>query len=1159
MVGAQRFTSVCRYTKVGKIILTVGFLGIFLSAYSQTLNERERVYTLSDTILLDTLSISPNSVTVFTLNGTIIPSFHYVVDYSNAFLYWINKPNTDSIKIKYQVLSIRLNPIFRNKNPDIIGEKALGAENPFIYKVEEKRPEVFQFGGLNSSGSISRGIGIGNTQDLSVNSNLVLQLSGKLSDDIEITAAISDDNIPIQPEGNTQQIQDFDKVFIELKKDKNILTVGDFELRRPESYFLNFFKKTKGGMFRTELETENGATIKASVAGAVAKGKYTRNNILGIEGNQGPYRLVGDNGEFFIIVLSGTERVFIDGIAQVRGEENDYVIDYNTSEITFTSRRLITANSRISIEFEYSDRNYARSLFFVNTEYRTSKLAFKFNAYSEQDSRNQPLQIDLTDNQKLFLQSIGNDISQAFFPNIDSIGFNENEILYKKIDTLGFTDVYVYSTNPDKAKFRLGFTFVGANKGDYRIDNTSNANGRVFRWIAPQNGIPQGDHAPIVLLITPKSSRLYTIGADFTPNKNTLISTEIGLSDNDVNLFSGIGNEQNKGAAYRILAQNTANLTGNLKLITQANYEFKNTNFRTPERYRPVEFERDFSLPTNSGPQTEHLGGIAVGLLLKESARLNYQFNTFQQPQNYKGFLHAIGSSIQLKNFSIKYNGSLLSAESGSRESTFLRQRLEAAKSLAKLTFGVLGEQERNINRNQGTDSLSLQSFAFDRMQLSLQNADTAATFFRITAERRLDYLPKGNALLTATIANNAGIDLELTGSKISTLRLGANYREVEFKNFGINNNNERNLIGRAQYDLNLGKGFFQSGTFYELGTGQEPKREFIYLEVAAGQGVFAWIDYNGNGIKELNEFEIAAFPDQARFIRIARPSNEFVRTNSVSFNQTFNLNPASVWRNAEGIKKWFSRFANQTAIRINRKVLANSGIPVFNPFQLTISDTSLITLNAFLRSTLFFNRSNPVFGADLSYQGNSAKSLLSNGFDTRSRNETTLKTRWSVSKETILVFTGKTGIKDFNSELFINRNYKIDFYELGSELGFQFSNILRLSFNYAFISQKNEINFGGEISKNNRLGTEFRYNQLTKGSLVAKLNYINNNYTGLSNSPVAFEMLEGLQRGNNLTWGLQIQRSLKGGLQLNLNYDARKSPTIPIVHSGGVQLRAVF
>ena len=98
--------------------------------------------------------------------------------------------------------------------------------------------DVFGMGGLNKSGSISRGILFGNNQDLSVNSSLNLELNGKLTDKINVKASVTDNTIPIQAGGNTLELQDFDQVFITLSDDRQELTAGDFVLQRPKSHFL---------------------------------------------------------------------------------------------------------------------------------------------------------------------------------------------------------------------------------------------------------------------------------------------------------------------------------------------------------------------------------------------------------------------------------------------------------------------------------------------------------------------------------------------------------------------------------------------------------------------------------------------------------------------------------------------------------------------------------------------------------------------------------------------------------------------------------------------------------------------------------------------------------------------------------------------------------
>jgi len=67
------------------------------------------------------------------------------------------------------------------------------------------------------------------------------------------------------------------------------------------------------------------------------------------------------------------------------------------------------------------------------------------------------------------------------------------------------------------------------------------------------------------------------------------------------------------------------------------------------------------------------------------------------------------------------------------------------------------------------------------------------------------------------------------------------------------------------------------------------------------------------------------------------------------------------------------------------------------------------------------------------------------------------------------------------------------------------------------------------------------------------------NKFDGDALTPVAFQMLEGLQPGQNMTWRLLIQKNLTDYLDININYQGRKSETSQTIHNGNIQLRAYF
>lgn len=1145
--------------KWGIISLLVILVNTGLKAQLNINQRIKKITTTKAAISLDSLSIVPQSVTVHYDGNVSADTSLYQIDYPKATFLWKGAEGI-TLTLTYKVFPILFSKSYFHKDIKLIEQLPIDNSSFYVYKPQTVENTLFSMKGLNKSGSISRGIMFGNNQNLSVNSNMVLQMSGKITNDIEILAAISDDNLPIQPDGNTQQLNEFDRVFVQLKKDSTMLTAGDYELKRPDSYFMNFYKRTQGAMISHDFKTEKGIKSSTTVAAAVAKGRSARNQITGQEGNQGPYRLTGNNGETYIVVIAGTERVYIDGVPLVRGQDNDYVIDYNTAEITFTAKQLINLNTRISVEFEYSDKNYSRSLTFLNQRFETDKLAFRLNYYNEKDNRNQPFLQTLNDAQKQFMAGLGGNISQAYYPNVTEVEFNENEILYEKLTSVGGLEYYRYSTDPQLAKYRVGFSYIGEGRGNYRLNNQSAANGKVYEFVEPVGGAMQGSYEPITLLITPKQQQLITIAADFKPQKQTLFSSEFAVSNNNVNLFAdkSAANLTGHGLKLDALHPFLLNEKG-LKLNTSANYEYVSKTFKPIERYRAIEFNRDFNLDATITEATEHLFSAGAQLFKNDTQNIGYTLNTFIREGQYKGYLHKVNALYKAGKYGLKYEGSLLNSDATTNDGTFFKHYLDVNREVFNLVAGFVFEQQQNTTADKQTDVLTGNSFSYHIYKLYLQSKAKQSNRYKIDYNFRQDQLPRGAELLNSSHSQSVNVGVDLTKNVNSTLSLTAGYRKTGYTNGFANVNNDENLVGRLDYNLNAMKGFINTSIYYEVGNGQEPRREITYLEVLPGQGIYAWNDYNGNGIKELDEFEISRFPDQAKYIRIFTAGTQYVRTNFTGINQSIRITPSAILKGEKGFPKFVNRFTNQLSYKIDRKILAANGLEVYNPFHTGIDAANLISLSSFLRNTLFFNRNNPKFGIDFNYLADGGKSFLSNGFDSRKRNETGLRIRTSPMRSTNVNLTLNQGKKNYNSELFTQRNYQINYLELLPEFNYQFSTDLRLTFAGVYGNQRNADLYGGEKNTNLTFTTESRYNVLKKGVLTGKISYINNKFTGNSNSTIGYEMLSGLQIGNNYTWGLGLQRTIGNGIQLNISYEGRKSPSVNVVHTGNMQVRAYF
>jgi hypothetical protein len=1149
--------------KTGVIVL------FFLFAFAQaavsqdvTNLRKQKLLLTNDTVKIDSLSLVPQSEIIF-FNKTPLDNAKYEIDYTKGIIILKDKTlRGKSIDISYRAFPISFSkPYAHKKTSSVEGELE---KNPFLFEYSADNEDIFYLNGLNKSGSISRGVVFGNNQDLSVNSSLNLQLSGKISESVGILASISDDNIPIQAEGNTQQLQEFDRVFIQLFSDSWKLTAGDYYLERPDSYFMNFNKKVKGGSFEMRMKTSKKNefnTMTPTISAAISKGKFSRNVIQGVEGNQGPYRLTGADNEAFIIILSGTEKVYIDGRLMKRGNEFDYVIDYNTAELTFTTNRLITKDSRIVAEYQYSDKNYSRSLAHFGNDYVSKRLRLSFNVYSEQDSRNQPLQQDLNDAEKLLLSDIGDSLQNAIVPNVSSVEFSENNVLYKEIDTLGFSPVYVYSTNPDSASYQLGFSYLGPNGGDY-VQIQSIANGKVYEWVAPVAGVRQGEYEPVVLLVTPKTKQMATFGGQYDFNKESFVSWEGGISNNDVNTFSDKDSEDNIGYAFKVNTQHKIKLTGDekpWKFKVGTGYEFIEKNFEPIERFRTVEFTRDWNINNVLLNSNQNVFDAYIGLEKTQKADIHYDVGVLQNEGEYDGLRNSLYTMYDLKGFIFKGDGSFLTTK-GINNTEFLRHKGELSKQVGFAVFGVGEETEQNkFFINDQTDSLQASSFEFKILNAFVRNADTTINKFEIEYKQRADNTPLLNQFNAATLAEDISFSLGLLKNRNHQFRTKVTYRNLEIITpAAVTQAPEENVLARVEYVAKFLKSAITSNTYYEVGSGLEVKKEFLFVEVQPGQGTHAYLgDLNGNGVKDLDEFDIAAFQDQATFIKIFTPTNEYVRVFTNQFNQGLFLRPETKWANEKGVKKMVSRFSNRTNYRISRKV--DDKLDYFNPFIGNISDTSLVTLNLGFLNTIYFNRTGTKFGTQFTFQDNRDRSLLTNGIESRKTIVRAIKSRWNITRIYSVNLLTSNGEKSSNSAFFNAKNFDIAMVEAEPKFTIQPNTKFRISILYNYKEKVNDSLWGGEELIAQKAGLEMRLNRASKGSFRAGFNFIQNHYKSSGNPSLDYEILEGLQEGANMTWELTYQQNISKHMQLSISYNGRKSEESPVIHTGGVQVRAFF
>jgi hypothetical protein len=1119
---------------------------------------------------LDSLPVSPSSVEVWhddTLR--LDPRYFFVNDRSIRFSSLTPLPEGTALRVVYRVLPWNISaPLSRLG----LEQRDGGGEGP---PRVEYNPYASQGGllpnnqGLNYNGSFARGLSFGNRQNLVLNSRFNLQMGGMIGDGIEVQAVLSDENIPIQPEGNTLQISEIDKVFIQLKKGDTYLTAGDYELQRPQGYFTNYLKKLQGATFEHKERLFDGkALLQTRASLAITRGKFARNIINGQEGNQGPYRLQGANGERFILVLAGTEKVFIDGQVMQRGLDADYVIDYNRGDITFSNRRLITKDIRIIVEFEYNDQRYSRSLYALNANLTSGRMQVYANVYSEQDSRRAVGDDLLTPEQIEILRLAGDDPLKAVVSGIDTLGANPDPITYRLTDTLAggvfFPGILVFQPpgGENEQLYIARFSDLGEGRGNY-IRINSNANGFVYAWVAPDPlGGPQGRYEPIMQLVPPQQLQLFALGGKYQVSKEGSLEWEAAASRRNLNRFSTLDNDDDWGLAGMLAWRDRYALGKGWKLRLDAQYEWTGADFQALNPYRAPEFTRDWNLAaTLRGMQ--HLG-TAGFQVLNDSLGLQtgYTAGAFRQPGQYEGWRHNGRLAWKRPTWELDAQADYLESAGALEQTRFFRPKFLVEKrfpGLGDWALGAYGEREQNRRQAPASDTLSLASFYYDLLRVYLKSPQDRKVQTTITLSERSDFAPRELDFVLA----NRGREIKLEGAwqagKNSRLGWDLTYRNLQVNDTAtIAAEPAETYLGRVDYSLTLFKGAMRYQTNYQIGSGQEQKLFFIFRPVIAGAGLYKHIDFNGDGQEQVDEFVIAPNPDEGTHERIVIYSNEFIRTNNVLFNQSLRIDPRAVWFSKKGPQKVHQPFLQRGCLADHPQRARPGGRFALEPLPTRRHRHGPgIDPHAAAKHRLF-NQNNPLYDLQASWTEQQSKIILTTGLEGRRNIEQSLRGRWNMNKALSLQLALAQGARISQREAFPDQNYQIRFFKAEPKLTWLPSPAFRSVFSYRYERSANQSGLG-EKGVFNDFKVESAYNQSSKTSLRSSLSFVKVNFDGEANSAVGFAFLNGLQNGANYLWSLTLDRQVAKNVRMGVSYEGRKTGAARVVHVGRAQMAATF
>ncbi|MFA5405437.1 MAG: hypothetical protein WC358_10930, partial [Ignavibacteria bacterium] len=978
-------------------------------------------------------------------------------------------------------------------------------------------------------------------------------------------------------------LQELDKVFIEIKSSTLAATIGDIDLAFPQSEFLNFSRKIQGAKGYGDFDFG-----KILLTGAVSRGKYNSNSFNGTDGIQGPYRLTGANNEINILVLSGTEKVYIDGVQMTRGEQADYSIDYGLGQITFTNKRLVTNATRIVVDFEYSERKYNRTFAALSNsfDFFKKKLSIGFSYINESDNEDKTIDFTLSESDKEILRNAGNDPSKAFKSGVTLAGrdsITKRGIgSYIKIDTLinqnNYT-FYRFAPNDSNAIYNVTFSNVGSGKGDYVSRSTYQ-----YDFI----GINQGSYAPVVFLPAPTSYQLADIKLDYSPakDKSFYVNLESAYSNLNKNKFSDLKTNDGGVALFGTIGinKNDIKLMGVDFKSIDIKYKQRVINklFNSLDRINSVEFNRNFDVQDTS-VSTEDYKEAYLNMGIGNYFKVGGNYGQLKRG-NYFDSKRTIATvefnnpALPLDTLSlpkIKYSFENVSSSNSDynisgnwiKHYAFLGYRKffgekKLSNTFLEFVFQYNGESRKNKVPGLLGDSLRSESFAFDELtpKIVLNN------FFDLNLYAEYNYRKDDNVYegyffnLSKLYTQRYGFTYAGTNWLSSSFSLSIQKREYSELAIQNGNTDAKTILVDSRVRISPLNSAIQTDLLYNITSERTAKIQKLFVLVPIGQGNYIYLgDLNQNGIQDENEFQLVNY--DGNYIKLNLPTDQFFPTVDLRASARIYIKP-SRYHNFSGnniFTNIINNLSTETILRVEEKSRdSETNNLYFVRLNTFLNDSNTISGVQWIQQDINLFENNANYSVLLRYIQQRGLNQYSSGNERLYNVQKLVRVKLGLTYDmtTQFEFVNKTdrNIAPVNSL----RNRNIYSNGLNSDLtyrpiqqiesGLQI-NISRATDYYPVIGTRADIN--QQILR-------FIYSFTTSGRIRLE---VERDEIILNTSDLNFpyELTNGKYAGKSYFWRAVFDYNIAKNIQANVNYDGRVEGDRQVIHTGKAQVTAFF